>query len=1097
MFCELSFVLRTSVTPTRLRRTIRSFAVVFAAFWVYRLLVAPWIDPSFDFAEQTGATEADLARVREADVQRLQKYARIFPPGSWELDDPIMIESEGVELLMKDYENLPGGRVQLSQCTMLYLEAGEAGARESGRVVILRAPEGAILRFDSDLNLRRGKVGKLKGGELKGPVTIHGTPSRPGADDELFVATQNVQINERSIWSDHAVEFRYGPHHGDGRGLVIKLSPGDGGGGQRRGPNIGGFERIELLRDVKMTLAGSTGLFPGDEHSAAMGQPGDPATSRNSDSKAPIEVTSRGPFYFDLAKRVATFRDQVDVIRKLNEGVADQLACDELQIYFGDKPTQNVPSVAKPSTQTEIAAGSNQRGLSLQVDRLVALGSPAVVDAPSNGVHVRANRLDYETRRRRMVVEAAPNQPDASLKWLGSQFGGRSLVVERPNLKALPLVTAKGAGWFDFVDPNDTSMTLKAHWARELNMRPDAGSHRVSLVGNAKTEFAQMGELKARQIDLWLVQLDKPAQRTVVARANNGGAPAASQPARKPSGRDQLQNTVTPLRLLAIGDVRFDSPRLTGDTQHLDVHFDPAGTLRPTPPKLNATRAGALGQLPARQPAAARQPESAQSFDDASVPIASANNLSPSGPEQPPQHFELHGAAIQARLVSQGEQTDVDFIEINGQVRLVETKSKQPTQRPLEIRGDWLQVQNAAAPQKTTVVVTGKPALIAARDLEMRGGTINLDRSRNLLWINGTGSMVLPPPRKSRVATAPTSRSQFASFTSLSDAPVQINFAGGMRFDGQVAHYERQVIIHSQSQTVRPNHEGGLQTQRRELKTDLVKATLARPIDFAAEDIADDAQVDTIACLGPVLMTEQTGDNRGLVSVASLSTRDLSIWQTTGKIHALGPGTLESTRLDSADPFRSRTAPQSANKKTADEPVYMRVDYEGEITGNLHQQLIELHDDIRGVYGPVKRWGDELPLNPNPLRPGEMVFNADILQASQAADPNPSASSLEFRAVGNTRVDGQTFSATAHDLSYVQGKGQLTLKGAGPNPGEGHNDAVLYYQPRPGGPQNELKAGTITYWPETNHAEVDKARTFQVLDVGRPSAPSANRNVSR
>src|SRR5688572_22852627 len=189
--------------PNRRRRTVHSFAVVIAAFWAYRLLVAPWIDPSFDFAEQLGANEVDLAQVRDADRQRLQKYARIFPPGSWELDDPIMIESEGVELLMKDYENLPGGRIRLSQCTMLYLAADDADAREPGRVVILRSPEGAILRFDSDLNLRRGKVGKLKGGELKGPVTIHGTPSRPDADDELFVATRDVQMNESSIWSDH------------------------------------------------------------------------------------------------------------------------------------------------------------------------------------------------------------------------------------------------------------------------------------------------------------------------------------------------------------------------------------------------------------------------------------------------------------------------------------------------------------------------------------------------------------------------------------------------------------------------------------------------------------------------------------------------------------------------------------------------------------------------------------------------------------------------------------------------------------------------------------------------------------------------------
>jgi hypothetical protein len=466
--------------------------------------------------------------------------------------------------------------------------------------------------------------------------------------------------------------------------------------------------------------------------------------------------------------------------------------------------------------------------------------------------------------------------------------------------------------------------------------------------------------------------------------------------------------------------------------------------------------------------------------------------------DQTPQHFELHGNAIQARLVSQGDETKVDFIEINGQVHLLETKSGVPSQRPIEIRGDWLQVQNAAAPQRTTVVVTGKPALIAARDMQMRGEKINLDRGKNLLWINGAGNMVLPPPRNTGRAApaAPTSRSQFTSFSSLSGAPVQIDFAGGMRFDGQVARYERQVTVHSQAQTVRPDHPHGLETCRRELKTDVVTATLAERVDFTADEIAGDAQVDTIACLGPVLMTEQTGDNRGLVAAASLTTRDLSIRQTTGEIHAFGPGTLKSTRLDSADPFRPRTAAKSNAAKSA-EPVYMRVDYQGDITGNLHQQLVELHDDIRGVYGPVKRWSDELRLNPNPIGPSELVFSADKLQVSQAPNADPRASSLEFRAAGQTRVDGQTFSATAHELCYVQGKGQLTLKGAGPNSGDGHNDAVLYYQPQPGGPHNELRAGEITYWPATNQTKIDKARTFQVLDIGQPLAPPANRNLPR
>ena len=99
-----------------------------------------------------------------------------------------MLESQGVELLMKDYENLPGGQIRLPQCTMLFTENREGGDLTDGRIIVLCVDEGAILQFDSELNLRCGKVGKPIGGRLNGQVTIDGTPSKSGADDALFVA---------------------------------------------------------------------------------------------------------------------------------------------------------------------------------------------------------------------------------------------------------------------------------------------------------------------------------------------------------------------------------------------------------------------------------------------------------------------------------------------------------------------------------------------------------------------------------------------------------------------------------------------------------------------------------------------------------------------------------------------------------------------------------------------------------------------------------------------------------------------------------------------------------------------------------------------
>ncbi|MEX2137735.1 MAG: hypothetical protein WD894_00625 [Pirellulales bacterium] len=1075
----------------RLRRTGRSFAAVFAAFWIYRLLLAPWIDPSFVLEDQPAADGADIARVRQADAQRLRKYQRIFPPGSWELDQPIMLESEGVELLMKDYENLTGGRIKLSQCTILYISNGDDGQEDGGRVVVLRAPQGAILQFDADLNLRRGKVGKLIGGHLKGPVTIHGTPTRPGADDELFIATRDVQMHEREVRSQSVVDFRYGPNHGKGRELVIHLLPG-GGTDQRRGPNVGGFESVEVLRDVEMHLQpGSMGLFPGDEdNSSAIVPLPDPQTGHLADQELPVDIRCQGPFRFDLISRVASFENQVDVYRALREGVFDQMTCEVLQIFFGDKPAAGPTSPA--------AAGTR---LSLQPERLLATGNPVVVEAPSNGLSVRANELEYEIARRRVRIEAAPKQPEARLTWndakFDSKFGGRSLVVERADPRRLPVVLAAGEGWLRIAEPADAARVLQANWSRELNMRPVEGTHRISMVGDAHANFVEFGDLWASEIQLWLVEFGRPAAQAI---ANTGAA--------------TRQYPVTPQRMIAQGSVRFDAPQLSGDTERLDVLFDPAGTLLPTPAKRSSSSAllpggGLVGSN--RNPqqrtseSAFVEPTTAgnQPLNRYRVAGAGDNsatqraNSGVSAVPQSQQHFELHANSIAVQLVSEGELTQLNHATLNGRVHLLEARTQMPADRPVEVRGDWLDVKNAALPRQTTMVVKGKPALVAASGMEMQGAQVNLDRSRNLLWIDGVGRTVLPPSRTAGSGNAlPTARGQqgFAALDSLSDAPVTIDFAGGMNFDGRIARYNKQVKVFSESHAVNADQVNALEIRRSVLETDAVEVTLRRPVDFAAEQAAEDAEVADIACLGPVRMTQETSNNKGPIAVETLTAHDLTIQQATGDLNAFGPGWLETTRLGSATPLAPRSAakPAVALAPSSEGLVYVRVDYQGKITGNVQRKELVFHDDIRGVYGPITRWGEKLDVNATQIGKQEIRFRSDELHVRQVAGVQPDTTAVELEAVGNTDVDGQAFSARAHRLTYVQGKEQLIFEG------NGRSAAELDHQPLTGGSRNHARAGKLEYWLETGQVNVRDAQFFDLGQMGRdtPTPPSATRSVA-
>ena len=167
--------------PARVRRTVRSFAVVFAAFLsLPPALVA--VDRSVVRAQKrSGASDEDINRFHQADKQRLQKYERIFPPGSWELDQPIMLESDGVELLMKDYENLPDGKIRLSQCTMLYLSESPAGDAAPGRVVVLRARGGPpTVRLRAEPQARQARQADRRRAQRPGDDSRHAQPARRG-----------------------------------------------------------------------------------------------------------------------------------------------------------------------------------------------------------------------------------------------------------------------------------------------------------------------------------------------------------------------------------------------------------------------------------------------------------------------------------------------------------------------------------------------------------------------------------------------------------------------------------------------------------------------------------------------------------------------------------------------------------------------------------------------------------------------------------------------------------------------------------------------------------------------------------------------------
>ena len=198
------------------RRFIVALLATGLVFGVYALVLAPWLEPpALKTAQPTGK-----ARAHFTSSLSLRDFGDLFEPGSWELDDPKVIETATCTLLLKDYRPLPDGRMEITPCTLIFYmaptkEALSAAAKSSGqelsrRRVVLRALQGAILQFDRPLDLGKAEFGRLVGGQLKGAVQISSPPTQPDSNDALLVTTRGVQIERQKIYTPHEVDFVIG-----------------------------------------------------------------------------------------------------------------------------------------------------------------------------------------------------------------------------------------------------------------------------------------------------------------------------------------------------------------------------------------------------------------------------------------------------------------------------------------------------------------------------------------------------------------------------------------------------------------------------------------------------------------------------------------------------------------------------------------------------------------------------------------------------------------------------------------------------------------------------------------------------------------------
>jgi len=1045
---------------TNLARIAGSFVIVLVVYGTYSVTAVPMIEPSLAAGQPATLPPGVGGGTPGGTNPQIAELDALFPPGSLRIENPKILQSDRVKLLIGDYQTDADGNVHIKPCAIILVPEpdGLTHDEQLRRAIVLEAPEGARLQFHDRFDLARLRIGRLESSRLKGPITIRSAGKTDSPDDDLWVVTRDVELSEELVSTRHPVRFRYGPHYGSGRGMRIRLLPGDsasspGRGGQ--GPNVAGLESFELaqldglhLRVPPKSMAlgadaptSTTRGVPGNErsegqvfhdlgHRSAMTQaprgPQELQAPGNLNPQAakdvPVDITCAGPFRFDAVKQQATFeRNVVVTSRRGDAGGPDQLKnCDRLSVYFRQRAAAKPAPGDGGAQSTEDSSGPGN----LEPWRLEAVGRPVMFSAPSDSVEGRAERLQYNLITKNLALDG---DRSVFLRKGTQQIEARSLRYWSPEPPwQFGRMAAEGPGWIRASADDRPDDLFEARWNGRLQFQPYQQNQVVSFTGGASLAYGAIGQLSAGEIHFYLKEV-----------------PAA------PGSR---RATLRPDRMQADGNVQLGSAQVSGEVEQLQVWFEQP--------------ASASGE-PAGQIASSTAATGASASGGGAAPADSPPS------EQPPQrHFHVTARLLQARVIlrDRGEKSDVDELTLTDRVSLVQTQTATSGEKPVVVRGESIHVKDASKPH-AALGIKGRPAYFEGRGLTIVGSNINLNAGTNRLWIDGPGFMDLPPP----------SRDLQGRPTSTKD-PLRVDWQDRMEFDGRTVHFEGKVRATSRLQ---------------QLLTETLDACLDRTVRFAqAEKLNDPGSFDIeqIRCPGHVWMESRSMDEKNpdlLQSYEQMETQNLVINKTTGALAADGPGWIRSTSRGSGGLGQwSGLGGQQPATAPADDPgasnslTYLYVRFLGGITGNIRQGEITLHDQVRAVYGPVASWDVVLPEDdPDAWGPSGGLLSTDALTVREMPLPVGEGKSRELEAIGNTRIEGQDFAAFCTRMSYDQHKGMMLLEGDGRTP------ATLLRQKGVGSYQSKGSAQWFRFWPKTKTVESSGVGPVEINQFDQRPSP--------
>jgi hypothetical protein len=1003
----------------RILRGIVVLCVLIVAYQAYVLLAVPLMEPPLAIRQRQRLTEEQANHARTAVTTYQLLLSNYFPKDHWSQTRPpkvIASSNEQAMLVLDDYHRQEDGRVKIDRFALLVFPTPpREGITPPRDAIILEAPQGAQLEFD-EFRPELGRIGQITRGQFPGRITIRSDMHEPGPQDDLLVETADLIMNTKLLYTTSPVRFRMGANEGSGQELEIRFLTDEHAGPRDTGLRIGGIDALEIRHGVRMRLQLESDLLPGKASAASPGgrdkkekkrtdQQAEPSTSPSaqrsqSDKRPPVEITCSGPFNFDFVRYVASLDRDVE-LRQLNpNGPSDQLSCMQLDLHFAPRelPGNGSPIASDPAKRQQRELGR------LEPVKLVAAGHPVVVSSPGRGAEARGDRIELLLREQYVRISGGRN----SLLVAGPNvLRAPTIEYQHPNrasASSLGRFRATGPGSLHYLpDLTKPAQIFQAAWQTSVELNRENGQPVLALVGRPQMALAGVGTLTADQIKVYLRELDRAVD--VIGLSVESGTAEG--------GKVQ----VVPDRLAAAGRVEIHLLQLSSRTGELLADF----RLQPVAPQSPTTNAS-TGKPDER--------------------------LNTSLTDQRP--FLIESDKMRMAVNLHGQSATPSSLACEGNVLLREVPLPSSTEQPLEIRGAQLTVDRLDTPipyislrgSGSGEADGAKLAQLAGRGMNVRAALVEAEvEKRDLrMWSNGPGNATLLVTRDLDGAMAAT------------PFPLEIQWHGGLQFDGRTIVVERNVLV-----------MGGEDT----LRCDRLTARLAAPIQVGQSISQQPTDVAEIDCQGHVALEHRERDAEGVTSYERMQLARLTINQQTGAISGAGPGVILSTRY-SLNLAMGNTEQGTPAKKPEETLLpatplpqhtsrsklhFLRVDFYRGLRGNLYTREVTFMERVRAVYGPVDSWEQELDAARPELLPPEAItlacdrlrINEDPIAARAMHNAQPAAAEslpigpVQVIAEGNVRITGRSpsqgaFTAEAQRATFEQAKDAFVLEGDGRTP---------------------------------------------------------------